>query len=100
MSFPVAVPDRRLLRRRRCDAACIIHYGVGKSTSATLHQLDVHGARLSLAGADDAITGDIRIVTDTGSETYGAVAWRCGAVIGVRRHAHTAALTRSSRSER
>lgn len=68
--------DHRM--RRRCDVACVVHHGVGLSAPATLRQLDGLGARLRLTGADASITGNIRIETKTGTETYSVVAWRRG----------------------
>ena len=85
MSYPVAVPDRRLLARRACTRSCVVHFGLGDSVPAILHQLDGLGARVRLLGQPPHSPGRLRIVLDDGAEVVGAASWRIGDFLGVSR---------------
>ncbi|MGQ2990190.1 MAG: hypothetical protein ACT6RD_02425 [Brevundimonas sp.] len=85
MSYPVAVPDRRLLARRACTRSCVVYFGRDDGVPATLHQLDGLGARLRLRGRRPHTPGRVRIVLDDGVELFGTVSWRIGDFIGVSR---------------
>jgi hypothetical protein len=98
MSFPVARPDRRILARRRCAEPCVIEYGQGETAPGVLRQLDPHGARVRLLQHNAAPCGDVRILTQTGDEVFGATAWRIGDVVGVRRHARSEARSKALRA--
>lgn len=85
MSYPVAVPDRRLLARRACARSCVVHFGLGESVPAILHQLDGLGARVRLLRQSPHTPGRLRIVLDDGAEVVGAASWRIGDFLGVNR---------------
>ncbi|MGK2256505.1 MAG: hypothetical protein ACI8Y6_001815 [Brevundimonas sp.] len=85
MSFPVAIPDRRLLRRRTCRLPCIIHLGPGGQTLGVVRQLDSIGARIRLTEAVATIPAEVRVVLNDGVEFHAAVTWRIGDTLGLRR---------------
>lgn len=85
MSYPVAIPDRRLMARRACAQPCLVYFGSDPGVPAVLRQLDGLGARLRLVDPPARTPRDVRIVMDDGSELFGAAAWRIGDHVGVRR---------------
>lgn len=85
MSYPVAVPDRRLLARRTCAQSCVVYFGLGDSVPAILHQLDGLGARLRLLGQPSHTPGRLKIVLEDGDELFGDATWRIGDFVGVSR---------------
>ena len=95
MSFPVAVPDRRILARTRCAVPCIVYFGPDDWTAGSLLQLDLHGARLRLDQPRGEVNEKVRLVFADGEELFGRTSWRIGTVIGVQRQARNARLTRA-----
>ncbi|WP_287103983.1 hypothetical protein [Brevundimonas sp.] len=96
MSFPVAVPDRRILARTCCAVPCMVYFGPDDWTAGSLLQLDLHGARLRLKQPRGEVNEEVRLVFADGEELFGRTSWRVGAVIGVQRQARNARLTRIS----
>lgn len=91
MSYPVAVPDRRLLTRRACTGRCLVYAGTETGVPAILHQLDGLGARLRLLEPLPRTSQRLRIVLEDGVEVFGAASWRIGDFVGIRRMSSSAA---------
>lgn len=98
MSFPVAVPDRRLLPRRSCVKPCVVHFGPGATAAARLIQSDLHGARLRLLNPGLSMPDTLLVVADDGHELL-TTRWRIGDVLGLRRISFSAERVRAFRRD-
>ncbi|HRO32047.1 MAG TPA: hypothetical protein PLQ03_01400 [Brevundimonas sp.] len=99
MSFPVAVPDRRILPRQKCAEPCVVHLSAGEMAAARLIQSDLHGVRLRLLEPREATQDTVLVRLEDGRELLAKTRWRIGDVLGLERLPFSAERVRPFRQD-